>query len=193
MSKVINPSPYQLLLKGQAPCNYSLTSNTLYRSLQRPEWMTTPNQIEAFYKFDYDTFNINYAFRSFESDDPRMYNIIMVTDKGIYKDDVTRSLLDTKIYMRWTTFVTKIEETRAGLIVTNDYNTDKLCWFYPKCACDCPGEIGLINITDIYGVKHIMKKSDLLVKSLREGLRYVEVEAKCYIPVMDFNMWHLVF
>ena len=193
MSKVINPSPYQLLLKGQAPCNYSLTSNTLYRSLQRPEWMTTPNQIEAFYKFDYDTFNINYAFRTFESDDPRMYNIVMITDKGIYKDDVTRSLLDDIIYMRWTTFVTKIEETRAGLIVSNDYNTDKVCWFYPKCACDCPGESGLINITDTYGKKHIMKKSPLLLQSLRDGLRYVEVEAKCYVPVMNFRMWHMVF
>lgn len=191
--KVINPAPYELLLKGQAPCNYSLTSNTLYRSLQRPPWMTTVNQIEAFYKFDYDSFNINYAFRTFESDDPRIYNIIMVTDKGIYKDDVSRSLLDDKIYMRWTTFVTKIEETRGGLIVSNDYNTDKLCWFYPKCACDSPEGKDLINITDTYGVKHTMRKSPLLIKSLKHGLRYVEVNPKCYVPVMNFNMWHMVF
>ena len=193
MHKIINPPLYQHLLKGQAPCNYSLTSNTMYRSLQRPDWMVTVNQIEAFYKFDYDTFNINYAFRTFEYDDPRVYSIIMVTDKGIYKEDVSRSLLDTEIFMRWTTFVSKIEEIRAGLIVTTDYNSNRLTWFYPKCACDEDTEKGLIKITDTYGKTHIMEKSPLLMDSLRQGIRYVEVPAQCYIPVMDFRMWFMVF
>ena len=193
MQKIINPPMYQHLLKGQSPCNYGLTSSTVYRSLQRPPWMTTVNQIEAFYKFDYDTFTINYAFRTFEYDDPRVYSIIMVTDKGIYKEDVSRSLLDTEIFMRWTVFVTKIAETRAGLVITNDYNSNRLTWFYPKCACDVDKEKNLIKILDEDGNTHIMDKSPLLLHSLQNKLRYVEVNAPCYVPVMDFRMWHFCF
>ena len=193
MQKIINPPMYQHLLKGQSPCNYGLTSSTVYRSLQRPPWMTTVNQIEAFYKFDYDTFTINYAFRTFEYDDPRVYSIIMVTDKGIYKEDVSRSLLDTEIFMRWTVFVTKIAETRAGLVITNDYNSNRLTWFYPKCACDVDKEKNLIKIFDEDGKTHIMDKSPLLLHSLKNKLRYVEVNAPCYVPVMDIRCWHFCF
>ena len=193
MKKVINPRKYELLLKGQAPCNYSLNSHTLYRSLQRPDWMTTVNQIEAFYKYDYDTFAIDYAFRTFETDDPRVYSIIMVTDKGIYKEDVSRSLMDTEIHMRWTVFVTKIADVRKGLIVSTDYNSFRLTWFYPKCACDVPEDKSKIKIMDDCGKFHIMDKSPLLLDALKKGNRYVEVPAQCYIRVTDFRMWYTVF
>ena len=192
-NKIINPRRYELLLKGQAPCNYSLNSRTLYRSLARPAWMVTVNQIEAFYKYDYDSFSIDYAFRTFEYDDPRQYSIIMVTDQGIYKEDVCRSLLDNDIFMRWTVFVTKIAEVSRGLIITTEQNSNRLCWFVPKCACDCATDKSKIQITDENGILHIMDKSDLLIKSLRDKLRYVEVPRQCYIPVYDFRMWYMVF
>jgi len=191
--KVINPRRYELMLKGSAPCNYSLNSRTLYRSLARPAWMTTVNQIEAFYKYSYDDFSIDYAFRSFEYDDPRQYSIIMVTDKGIYKEDVCRSLLDNDIYMRWTVFVTKIADIADGLIITTDYNSNRLSWFVPKCACDCDTDKNKIQIIDEHGVKHIMDKSDLLIKSLRDKLRYVEVPKACYVPVYDIRNWYTMF
>ncbi len=191
--KVINPRRYDILLKGQAPCNYSLNSRTLFRSLARPDWMVTVNQIEAFYKYSYDDFKIDYAFRTFESDDPRQFSVIMITDKGIYKEDVCRSLLDTDIYMRWTVFVTKIAEVSDGLIITTDYNSNRLCWFIPRCACDCADDKSKIKITDQNGNIHIMDKSDLLIKSLKDKLRYVEVPKACYIPVYNFRMWYTMF
>ena len=191
--KIINPRRYEILLKGQAPCNYSLASHTCYRSLQRPDWMTTVNQIEAFYKFDYDTFAIDYALRTFETDDPRIYSIIMVTDKGIYKEDISRSLLDYDIHMRWTVFVTKIDEVRGGLIISTAPNSYKLEWFYPKCVCDCNEDKTKINIVDENGITHIMNKSPLLLDSLRKGIRYVEIPKRCYVPVMDVRMWYMVF
>ena len=191
--KIINPRRYEILLKGQAPCNYSLASHTCYRSLQRPDWMTTVNQIEAFYKFDYDTFAIDYALRTFETDDPRIYSIIMITDKGIYKEDISRSLLDYDIHMRWTVFVTKIDEVRGGLIISTAPNSYKLEWFYPKCVCDCNEDKTKINIVDENGITHIMNKSPLLLDSLRKGIRYVEIPKRCYVPVMDVRMWYMVF
>lgn len=191
--KIINPRRYEILLKGQAPCNYSLASHTCYRSLQRPDWMTTVNQIEAFYKFDYDTFAIDYALRTFETDDPRIYSIIMVTDKGIYKEDISRSLLDYDIHMRWTVFVTKIDEVRGGLIISTAPNSYKLEWFYPKCVCDCNEDKTKINIVDENGITHVMNKSPLLLDSLRKGIRYVEIPKRCYVPVMDVRMWHFYF
>ena len=191
--KIINPRRYEILLKGQAPCNYSLASHTCYRSLQRPDWMTTVNQIEAFYKFDYDTFAIDYALRTFETDDPRIYSIIMITDKGIYKEDISRSLLDYDIHMRWTVFVTKIDEVREGLIISTAPNSYKLEWFYPKCVCDCNEDKTKINIVDENGITHVMNKSPLLLDSLRKGIRYVEIPKRCYVPVMDVRMWYMVF
>ena len=191
--KIINPRRYEILLKGQAPCNYSLASHTCYRSLQRPDWMTTVNQIEAFYKFDYDTFAIDYALRTFETDDPRIYSIIMVTDKGIYKEDISRSLIDYDIHMRWTVFVTKIDEVRGGLIISTAPNSYKLEWFYPKCVCDCNEDKTKINIVDENGITHVMNKSPLLLDSLRKGIRYVEIPKRCYVPVMDVRMWYFYF
>lgn len=191
--KIINPRRYEILLKGQAPCNYSLASHTCYRSLQRPDWMTTVNQIEAFYKFDYDTFAIDYALRTFEADDPRVYSIIMVTDKGIYKEDISRSLLDYDIHMRWTVFVTKIDEVRGGLIISTAPNSYKLEWFYPKCVCDCNEDKTKINIVDENGITHVMNKSPLLLDSLRKGIRYVEIPKRCYVPVMDVRCWYMMF
>lgn len=191
--KIINPRRYEILLKGQAPCNYSLASHTCYRSLQRPDWMTTVNQIEAFYKFDYDTFAIDYALRTFETDDPRIYSIIMITDKGIYKEDISRSLLDYDIHMRWTVFVTKIDEVRGGLIISTAPNSYKLEWFYPKCVCDCNEDKTKINIVDENGITHVMNKSPLLLDSLRKGIRYVEIPKRCYVPVIDVHMWYFYF
>lgn len=192
-SMIINPRRYELLLKGQAPCNYSLNSHTCYRSLQRPDWMTTVNQIEAFYKFDYDTFAIDYALRTFETDDPRIYSIIMITDKGIYKEDISRSLLDDEIHMRWTVFVTKIDEVRGGLIICTAPNSYKLEWFYPKCVCECSEDKTKIKIIDENRIPHIMNRSKLLLDSLRKGIRYVEIPKRCYVPVMQMRMWYMVF
>ena len=72
----------------------------MYRTLVRPENLRKANQIEAFYKYDYNDFRIDWAFRSFENPkDYREYNIFMVTDDGIYNEDITRGIQDHIIYM----------------------------------------------------------------------------------------------
>jgi hypothetical protein len=117
----------------------------------------------------------------------------MVTDKGIYKEDISRSLLDYDIHMRWTVFVTKIDEVRGGLIISTAPNSYKLEWFYPKCVCDCNEDKTKINIVDENGITHIMNKSPLLLDSLRKGIRYVEIPKRCYVPVMDVRCWYMMF
>ena len=193
MKRLINPPRYEHLLKGQAPCNYSLNSRTNYRSLQRPDWMTTVNQIEAFYKFDYDTFSIDYALRTFETDDPRIYSIIMFTDRGIFKEDVSRSLLDSEIHMRWTVFVTKIDDIRDGLIISTPQNSNRIEWYYPKCACDCAEDNSKIKVVDENGKSHILNKTPQLIQSLKSRLRYVDIPSQCYVPVYNILMWYMVF
>lgn len=203
MMKIINPPRYEFLLKGSAPCNYSMNSQTLYRTLAVPEDMYHVNQVERFLKYDYETIRIDWAFRTFEDpEEYREFNIIMVTDKGVFREDVTRSIWDTEIYMRWTAFFTKLENRFSKLFILNFPDSNAIDWFYMEQSfeylSDIPNndEIKLDNPTDYVfflddkGKIHYTKKNDQLYRSLRDGTDYVEINKSNYIPIWQFHMWY---
>lgn len=188
----INPPKYELMLKGSAPANYTLNSTTLYRTLVKPEDISHVNQIEAFYKYDYGQFKIDWAFRSFEDpEDPREYNTVLFTDHGIYREEVTRSILDSEYWMRWTVFVNKIEERKPGIIITTELNDKKVIWFYPKKALVVDDRF--ITIEDTKGVVHKLFCNTILIKALRFRTDYIDVDEANYVPVYNFRMWYMVF
>ena len=188
----INPPKYELMLKGSAPANYTLNSTTLYRTLVKPEDISHVNQIEAFYKYDYGQFKIDWAFRSFEDpEDPREYNTVIFTDHGIYREEVTRSILDSEYWMRWTVFVNKIEERKPGIIITTGLEDKKVIWFYPKKALVVDDRF--ITIEDTKGVVHKLFCNPILIKALRFRTDYIDVDEANYVPVYNFRMWYMVF
>jgi len=189
----INPPRYELMLKGSAPANYSLNSTTLYRSLVKPENITHPMQIEAFYKYDYGTFKIDWAFRTFEDpEDPREYNTLLFTDHGIYREEITRSIMDHEYWMRWTVFVNKLAERKSGLFITTEsYTSKKVIWFYMDKILEMDDES--VTILDTEGVVHVLQNNSQLQNSLRFGVDYIDVEEGNYVPVHNFRMWYMVF
>ena len=162
----INPPKYELMLKGSAPANYTLNSTTLYRTLVKPEDISHVNQIEAFYKYDYGQY-------------------------GIYREEVTRSILDSEYWMRWTVFVNKIEERKPGIIITTGLNDKKVIWFYPKKALVVDDRF--ITIEDTKGVVHKLFCNPILIKALRFRTDYIDVDEANYVPVYNFRMWYMVF
>lgn len=190
--RVINPHTYEQDLNGYAPCNYGLNSHTLYRSLARPKDITTPLQVEAFYKYDSDTFRLDYAFRTFPyANDSRLYNMFMISDKGIFKEDITRSIIDNEIYMRWSVFVTKLEDRFARLIITNKPDTNEITWFYPQTVKSTTDS--KITITDTSNIDHEMDLTDQIQQSLKYGTDYIDVPTMCYVPIYNFRMWYMMF
>ena len=189
----INPPRYELMLKGSAPANYTLNSTTLYRTLVKPDTITHPTQIEAFYKYDYGTFKIDWAFRSFEDpNDPRQYNTILFTDHGIYREEITRSIMDHEYWMRWTVFVNKMIERKPKLFITTEsYESKKVVWFYPQEVLSEDEET--VEILDTNGIVHVLRNNSQLQKSLRYGVDYIDVDESNYIPVHNFRMWYMVF
>ena len=206
MTKLINPPRYEFLLKGSAPCNYSMNSQTLYRTLAVPEDQYHVNQVEKFLKYDYDTIRMDFAFRTFDQkDDDRMYNIFLVTDKGIFREDVTRSIWDTEIYMRWTAFWTKLENRFSRLVVLNKPDSKAIDWFYLREAYEYADNMpiqvpcGICNpqdylfLVDTNGKVHYTLKNDKLYESIRYGTDYIEVDKTNYIPIWQFHCWYQYF
>ena len=194
MARIINPPRYKYFLKGQAPCNYSLRSRTHYRTLAIPEDMFAAYQIEAFYKYQYSSFEIDWGIRSFETDDYRIFNMVLFTDKGIYKEDITRSIYDNEIFMRWTTFVTKLEERENNLFITNDGDSKRVIWFYPKIVEDDPTDETKVFVTDTENKIHQMTKTDALLKAyVNKDIDYIDIDETNFIPVYWFRMWYTMF
>lgn len=192
IDRVINPPKYNYYLKGAMPCSYGLNSTTMYRSLARPDDIKKPNQIEVFYKYDYETFTIDFAFRTFETDDIRQYNIFMVTSKGIFKEDITRSVLDNLIYMRWTTFVTKLDDYKSNLIIINyPENSKSIKYFFYDSYTE--NEDNTVTVISDKGEEFILPKSDQLMKSLKGNNPFIDVDRSCYVPIWNFRMWYLIF
>lgn len=193
-SRLINPPKYEWLLKGAAPCNYSLNSRTMYRTLVRPENLRKANQIEAFYKYDYNDFRIDWAFRSFENPkDYREYNILMVTDDGIYKEDITRGIQDHIIYMRWTVFVTKLAPRKPKLFITTKPDSREVIFFYQDRYDEPSEEDETVNIYDEEGNCYIFNKNNRLLYALKHDSDYIDVDTMNYVPVWNFRMWYLLF
>lgn len=193
--RIINPPRYKYFLKGHAPCNYTLSSRTNYRTLAVPEDMYAAYQVEAFYKYQYDSFEIDWAFRSFEyANDYRMFNLMMVTDKGLFKEDMTRSIYDNEIFMRWTTFVSKLEPRDKHLFITNEPGTRKVIWFYPKSVAVDPEDSKKVLVTDTDDKIHIMDYNEKLMKAfLCKDLDYIDIDETNLIPVYWFRMWYTLF
>ena len=189
----INPPKYEVMLKGSAPANYTLNSTTLYRTLVKPEDISHVNQIEAFYKYDYGQFKIDWAFRTFEDpEEPREYNTLVFTDHGIYREEITRSIIDHEYWMRWTVFVNKMIERKPKLFITTEsYESKKVIWFYPQEVLSEDEET--IEILDTNGIVHVLRNNSQLQKSLRYGVDYIDVDESNYIPVYNFRMWYMVF
>ena len=192
IDRVINPPRYDYYLKGSTHCSYGLNATTMYRSLARPEDLEHPNQIEVFYKYDYECFTIDYAFRTFETDDIREYNILLVTNNGIFKEDITRSILDNLIYMRWTTFVTKLDDYKQNLIVINyPENTKSIKYFFYENYMI--NEDDTVTITSENNEVFTIPKSDKLIQSLRNNQPFIDVDRSCYVPIWCFRMWYMIF
>lgn len=193
--RIINPHRYEYWLKGSAPCNYSLNSQTHFRTLAVPEDIQHAYQIEAFYKYDYGSFKIDWAFRTFEYEEEyRQFNMILVTDKGIYKEDITRSIYDNEIFMRWTTFVTHLQERKPHLFITTEYDTKRVVWFYPDKLLDYPLNENLVLVIDTEGISHLMRKTEALLKAFdNKQTDYVDVDETNFIPVYWFRMWYTMF
>lgn len=190
--RIINPYRYEYYLKGEASCNYGLNSHSMYRTLAREEQVTTPLTVEAFFKYDYNDFRIDYAFRTFPyTEDERIFNVFMVTNKGVYKEDITRSILDNDIYMRWSTFITKLITRPAQIFVTNTPDTKQIIWFSPSKEKSRTNT--KIIITDTDNIDHEMTLTAQIQESLKYGTDYVDVPKICYIPIWDFHMWHMMF
>jgi len=188
----INPPKYEVMLKGSAPANYTLNSTTLYRTLVKPEDISHVNQIEAFYKYDYGQFKIDWAFRTFEDpEEPREYNTLVFTDHGIYREEITRSIIDSEYWMRWTVFVNKIEDRKPGLIITTGLEDKKVIWFYPEKALTIDDHF--IQIRDTKGIVHKLFCNPVLIKALRYRQDYIDVDEANYVPVYNFRMWYMVF
>lgn len=195
MSRIINPPRYDYYFKGYAPCNYSLSSRTNYRTLARAEDYFSNYQIEAFYKYDYGNFKIDWGLRSFEfNEDSRIFNLVLFTDIGIYKEDITRSIYDDRIFMRWTTFVTKLEERKPHLFITTDNDTRKIVWFYPDQIIELIDDETKVTIVDTEGRNHVMNKTDKLLKAFKDpNADYVDIDETNLIPVYWFHMWYTMF
>ena len=193
--RLIDPPKYKYFLKGHAPCNYSLRSKTHYRSLAKPEELFAAYQIEKDYKFKYDMFEIDWAFKSFEyRNDMREYNLILFTDKGIFREEITRSIFNQEIYMRWTTFVNKLIDRKPHLFITTEEGSKKIIWFYPAELKDHYTDPKKIIVVDTEGKSHVMNRDDRLIKAFNtQNVDYVDVDETNYIPVYWFRMWYMMF
>ena len=195
--RIINPTKYDYLLKGHAPCNYGLASTTMYRTLDIKEERKGHNQIEGYYKYEYDNFKIDWAFRTFESEDDINYNILLVTNKGIFRDTQTRTIYDETIYMRWTTFVSKIDDRKPGLIVTTVPGSKVVQYFYPLKITNKyfnqNNELCKLVIMDTNGLCHTIRATVQLINALNNCTDYIDIEETNFIPVYHFNMWYMMF
>ena len=149
---------------------------------------------------------MDFAFRTFDQkDDDRMYNIFLVTDKGIFREDVTRSIWDTEIYMRWTAFWTKLENRFSRLVVLNKPDSKAIDWFYLREAyeyadnmpiqvpCGISNPQDYLFLVDTNGKVHYTLKNDKLYESIRYGTDYIEVDKTNYIPIWQFHAWYQYF
>ena len=189
--RLINPPKYDFWLKGHAACNYTLNSHTLYRSIAPVEEITQPLQIEAAYKYDYRQFRIDWALRNFiYTDDDRMYGIVMITNKGIFKEDRVRDISEHEIYMRWDTFVTKLEDYNENTIICNLGENKKIEIIHPQ---DYEvGENGVYVKTQHDEIV-LLEQTNELMKALKNHSWYINVHRMNYVPVWNFRMWYMMF